>query len=130
MGAFQYMRLLAIAAVIGEANSAEAAPALPRVHSMSWTGTGCGGNNAAASAEPGKLIISMPAFVEDEAHGSTTCNGHFGFADGLPGRRLAIKSVFNEGYLFSSGNVTVTTVTTIWYTSKIEESVSSSVSRR
>jgi hypothetical protein len=117
MGIIHKVLLLVVAAA-GSANCATAAPAAPRINSYSFSGGGCGSNDTTKlTVEANKLIVEMPLFSAEmgpslsvtEVSPSSFCQGHYSLVDGLPGYRLAVKSITHEGYLYSRGGVRVST---------------------
>jgi hypothetical protein len=75
-----------------------------------FSGDGFQGDNGMLSTDPGRLVVDMPAFRAETEFGDAfvrSCGGHFAFGNGIPGYRLAIKSVSYEGYLYSSGGMNI-----------------------
>jgi len=118
-----YRLLVGLATLFGATNYAIAAPtatALPRIASYSFSGDGCQSDNVIVTAETGKLIVQMNDFwvqSGDADNFSKRCVGHFNMNEGVPGYRLAIKSVSYEGYLFSSGGIRIGTSTDVQWAS-------------
>ena len=113
-----------VSVALAAASVANCATASPRMVSYSFSGSGCPGNGANLTIDANKLIVEMPNFTT-EIGPSTNCQGHFNMADGLAGYRLAVKTITNEGYLYSSGGVDLVSYTTLYWSQDASHTVRS-----